>query len=49
MFLELSGKLDLELRSVRDTYQKLKTEYESATEKLKFFEKVMEEIFFPFV
>lgn len=38
--VELSSRLDAELRNTRDSYSKLKVEYEAAREKLKFFEKV---------
>ncbi len=38
--LELSSGLDRELRKMRETYNKLKKEYDQAKEKLKFFEKV---------
>ena len=35
----MSSRLDEELRKVRDTYNKLKKEYDQVREKLKFFEK----------
>lgn len=38
--VELSSRLDEDLRKVRDTYNKLKKEYDQVKEKLKFFEKV---------
>ena len=37
---DLSNSLDSELRKLRETYNKLKKEYDHAKEKLKFFEKV---------
>ena len=37
---DLSNSLDSELRRLRETYSKLKKEYDHAKEKLKFFEKV---------
>ena len=40
LFVDLSSGLDADLRKLRDTYNKLKKEYDQVKEKLKFFEKV---------
>lgn len=37
---DLSSGLDADLRKLRDTYNKLKKEYDQTKEKLKFYEKV---------
>ena len=40
LVLELSRRLDEELRQLRDTYNRLKIEYDQIKERLKFFDKV---------